>query len=132
MILIYCQLHCIDQSDLFILEHENQSCCTTNVRGMRATYNLWQSKHYLQMKSPMTCMPRQFLHDVLCFCFHPLLRIFAFCFPLSLTRRSFVIFNISVTPDKNDQCFAVCNNNCHGKWLLEWLYIFSILDCFML
>lgn len=45
---------------------------------MRATYNLWQSKHYLQMKSPMTCMPRQFLHNVHCFCFGLLLRVLSF------------------------------------------------------
>lgn len=32
----------------------------------RATYNLWQSKHYLQMKSPLTRTPRQFLHRGCC------------------------------------------------------------------
>lgn len=37
-------------------------------QGRRATYNLWQSKHYLQMKSPMTRTPRQFLHDGRCLC----------------------------------------------------------------
>lgn len=37
-------------------------------QGRRATYNLWQSKHYLQMKSPVTRAPRQFLHDGSCLC----------------------------------------------------------------
>lgn len=37
-------------------------------QGRGATYNLWQSKHYLQMKSPVTRAPRQFLHDGSCLC----------------------------------------------------------------
>lgn len=58
---------------------------------MRATYNLWQSKHYLQMKSPMTCMPRQFLHNAHCFCLWLLLRIIFLHSQLSVPQCSCVM-----------------------------------------
>lgn len=47
-------------------------------QGRRATYNLWQSKHYLQMKSPMTRTPRQSLHAGRCLCLQPSWGIFLF------------------------------------------------------
>lgn len=73
---------------------------------MRATYNLWQSKHYLQMKSPMTCMPRQFLHNVHWFCLQLLLGFFlSFCFvPHCLLPDTLVLFHSF--PTNAESCWS--------------------------
>lgn len=70
-------------------------------QGRGTTYNLWQSKHYLQMKSPMTCTPRQFLHDGRCLCLQLLLGIFLF--PTVCPQTRWWYFSVPTIMDASGQ-----------------------------
>lgn len=96
---------------------------------MRATYNLWQSKHYLQMKSPMTCMPRQFLHNVHWFYLQLLLGFFVlFCSPLSAARHSCAISQYHWQHWKWLKLYDWYQNN-HTKWLQPIMHLWYSVKC---